>query len=129
MWVIAVKVMVAEAEAASCKANATPGSNEVFSLHSYDARDGEFTSGVGWADEGELGERAHFIPSSEPPTLVLEPVHAQDQGVYTCRVDYLLSPSTTAVVNLTVVRKYWNCVCVSVGVCVCVKVVPFLPVF
>ncbi|KAK3857386.1 hypothetical protein Pcinc_036362 [Petrolisthes cinctipes] len=73
--------------------------------HSYDAREGEFTSGVRWADEGELGGRARFIPSSEPPTLALDPVHANDEGVYTCRVDYILSPSTTAVVNLTVVSE------------------------
>ncbi|XP_045134923.1 uncharacterized protein LOC123518261 isoform X2 [Portunus trituberculatus] len=78
-------------------------SSDTIPVYSYDAREGEFTSGVRWADEGELGGRAHFIPSSEPPTLVLEPAHARDQGVYTCRVDYLLSPSTTAVVNLTVV--------------------------
>ncbi|XP_050733461.1 uncharacterized protein LOC127007024 [Eriocheir sinensis] len=77
--------------------------SDTIPVYSYDAREGEFTSGVGWADEGELGGRAHFIPSSEPPTLVLEPAHVRDQGVYTCRVDYQLSPSTTAVVNLTVV--------------------------
>nr|XP_053630827.1 nephrin-like [Cherax quadricarinatus] len=40
---------------------------------------------------------------SDPPTLALEPTHARDQGVYTCRVDYRISSSTTAHVNLTVV--------------------------
>ncbi|XP_069185855.1 uncharacterized protein [Procambarus clarkii] len=78
-------------------------SSETVPVYSYDAREGEFTSGVRWADEGVLGGRALFMPTSEPPTLVLEPAHARDQGVYKCRVDYRLSPSTTAYVNLTVV--------------------------
>nr|XP_053630825.1 uncharacterized protein LOC128687391 [Cherax quadricarinatus] len=78
-------------------------SSDTLPVYSYDAREGEFTSGVRWADEGLLGRRAFFMPTAEPPTLTLEPVHARDQGVYTCRVDYRLSPSTTAYVNLTVV--------------------------
>ncbi|XP_071537803.1 nephrin-like [Panulirus ornatus] len=78
-------------------------SSDTVPVYSYDARESEFTSGVPWADEGTLGGRAHFMPKSEPPTLVLEPAHARDQGMYTCRVDYRLSPSTTVIFNLTVV--------------------------
>lgn len=73
---------------------------------SYDARVGDFPSGVRWADETALGSRAYFMAMSDPPTLALEPAHARDQGVYKCRVDYRLSPSTTVYVNLTVVSEY-----------------------
>ncbi|KAK7081367.1 hypothetical protein SK128_019475, partial [Halocaridina rubra] len=69
----------------------------------YDARAGEFTSGVRWEDEKALGGRAFFTTASDPPMLVLEPTHIHDQGIFTCRVDFRVSPSTTALVNLTVV--------------------------
>ncbi|XP_069172179.1 uncharacterized protein [Procambarus clarkii] len=78
-------------------------SSNTFPVYSYDARVGEFEAGQRWANEGVLGGRAFFTAHAHPPTLVLEPAHAHDQGLYTCRVDYRLSPSTTSVVNLTVV--------------------------
>ncbi|XP_064103223.1 hemicentin-1-like [Macrobrachium nipponense] len=71
-------------------------------IYSYDARVGDFSSGVRWWDEVALGKRAYFVPSTTP-SLVLEPTHAHDQDVYTCRIDYRVSTSTTTRVNLTVV--------------------------
>ncbi|XP_064103474.1 nephrin-like, partial [Macrobrachium nipponense] len=71
-------------------------------IYSYDARVGDFSSGVRWWDEVVLGRRGYFVPSSTP-SLVLEPAHAHDQDVYTCRIDYRVSTSTTTRVNLTVV--------------------------
>ncbi|XP_064098553.1 LOW QUALITY PROTEIN: uncharacterized protein LOC135209720 [Macrobrachium nipponense] len=71
-------------------------------IYSYDARVGDFSSGVRWWDEVALGRRGYFVPSSAP-ALVLEPAHAHDQDIYTCRVDYRVSTSTTTRVNLTVV--------------------------
>ncbi|XP_064103228.1 uncharacterized protein LOC135213189 isoform X2 [Macrobrachium nipponense] len=71
-------------------------------IYSYDARLGDFSSGVRWWDEVVLGRRSYFVPSSTP-SLVLEPTHAHDQDVYTCRIDYRVSTSTTTRVNLTVV--------------------------
>ncbi|XP_064098639.1 uncharacterized protein LOC135209791 [Macrobrachium nipponense] len=68
----------------------------------YDARLGDFSNGVRWWDEVALGKRGYFVPSSMP-SLVLEPAHAHDQDVYTCRIDYRVSTSTTTRVNLTVV--------------------------
>lgn len=73
--------------------------------HSYDARLGDFHSGSGWADPHVLGSRASFNTHSDPPKLVVKQVLARDQGVYTCRIDYILSPSTTALINLTVAGK------------------------
>ncbi|XP_066989667.1 uncharacterized protein [Macrobrachium rosenbergii] len=78
-------------------------SSDIIPIYSYDARAGEFTSGIRWASEKALGGRAFFQTGSDPPMLVLEPAHENDQGVYTCRVDFRVSPSTTVVVNLTVV--------------------------
>lgn len=72
---------------------------------SYDTRHGDFMAGQRWRDENVLGERSYFIASSAPPKLVLEPVHASDQAVYTCRIDYRLSSSTTVTVNLTVISE------------------------
>ncbi|XP_066989700.1 uncharacterized protein [Macrobrachium rosenbergii] len=77
--------------------------SDIVPIYSYDARAGEFTSGIRWASEKALGGRAFFQTGSDPPMLVLEPAHENDQGVYTCRVDFRVSPSTTVVVNLTVV--------------------------
>ncbi|XP_050731613.1 nephrin-like isoform X2 [Eriocheir sinensis] len=71
-------------------------------VYSYDARSGDFQFGNGWADPDVLGSRASFNTVSDPPMLVLGQVLPTDQGVYTCRIDYYLSPSTTALVNLTV---------------------------
>ena len=73
---------------------------------SYDTRHGDFMGGHRWKDKNVLGERSYFIASPDPPRLVLEPVHATDQAVYTCRIDYKLSPSTTVTVNLTVVSEF-----------------------
>ncbi|XP_066938988.1 kin of IRRE-like protein 2 isoform X1 [Macrobrachium rosenbergii] len=71
-------------------------------IYSYDARVGDFSNGVRWWDEVALGRRGYFVPSGTP-SLVLEPVHVRDQDVYTCRIDYRVSKSTTTRVNLTVV--------------------------
>ncbi|XP_064103220.1 uncharacterized protein LOC135213183 [Macrobrachium nipponense] len=70
-------------------------------IYSYDARVGDFSNGVRWWDEVVLGRRGYFVPSSTP-SLVLEPAHAHDQDVYSCRIDYRVSTSTTTRVNLTV---------------------------
>ncbi|KAK8381228.1 hypothetical protein O3P69_008236 [Scylla paramamosain] len=71
-------------------------------VFSYDARSGNFHSGKSWANPKVLGTRASFATHSAPPVLVLKPVLPHDQGEYTCRIDYRLSPSTVALVNLTV---------------------------
>ncbi|KAK4293268.1 hypothetical protein Pmani_034016, partial [Petrolisthes manimaculis] len=69
----------------------------------YDATESSFTMGHRWKNNKVLGSRAYFISTSSPPVLTLQPVHAYDQGMFTCRVDYRSSPSTTVFVNLTVV--------------------------
>lgn len=72
---------------------------------SYDARANDFARGVRWVDDETFGGRAYFSINSEPPALVLESARAQDEGVYTCRIDYRVSASTTSIVNLIVVSE------------------------
>ncbi|CAL4110215.1 unnamed protein product, partial [Meganyctiphanes norvegica] len=72
-------------------------------IYSYDARTSEFTSGERWSREQVLGQRAYFMAKSEPPSLVLEPVLLEDEGLYTCRVEYSVASSTINKVNLTLV--------------------------
>ncbi|XP_071543617.1 uncharacterized protein [Panulirus ornatus] len=79
------------------------GGSDTLPIYSYDAREGEFSWGKHWAEESVVGSRAYFASTSEPPALVLEPALPRDQGIYTCRIDYRISPSTTVTVNLTVV--------------------------
>ncbi|XP_064108652.1 hemicentin-1-like isoform X1 [Macrobrachium nipponense] len=72
-------------------------------IYSYDARDGDFSSGTRWYDEDIVEDRASFHPMPERSLLVLNPVRDRDQGSYTCRVDYRISPPTIITINLTVV--------------------------
>ncbi|XP_042212860.1 protein turtle homolog A-like [Homarus americanus] len=69
-------------------------------VYSYDAR-GE--SGLFQPDK-VLGGRGSFETSASPARLILNPVLAKDQGIYTCRVDFLTSPTHNTVVNLTVIE-------------------------
>ncbi|KAK3863454.1 hypothetical protein Pcinc_030762, partial [Petrolisthes cinctipes] len=86
-------------------------------VYSYDARGGKFASGKGWSAK-ELSGRAFFSPLTNPPSLVLNPSHPDDQGRYTCRIDYRLSPSTTTYVNLTIAIPPGTPIMVSGGVVV-----------
>ncbi|XP_076045295.1 nephrin-like [Oratosquilla oratoria] len=78
------------------RSNTTP-------IYSYDARKGAFNRGVRWSDAGVLGERAYFSLLTEPPALVLDPVHPRDEGTYTCRLDYPSRPTSSSRVRLNVI--------------------------
>ncbi|KAK7071942.1 hypothetical protein SK128_017616, partial [Halocaridina rubra] len=69
----------------------------------YDARLHDFSDGDRWSESENLGGRAFFSAVSEPPSLILDPLRSSDEGIYTCRIDYKRSPSTTSSSNLTVV--------------------------
>ena len=74
----------------------------LFCFDSYDAR-GE--SGTHQPNNGVLSTRGNFITRTDPARLILNPVHAIDQGLYTCRVDYITSPTHNTVINLTVIGE------------------------
>lgn len=75
------------------------------STPSYDARQSEFSNGVRWVDEGVLGRRAFFKPLSEVPVLSIDPVAVTDHGDFSCRVEYLKSPTTTVAFTLFVISE------------------------
>lgn len=50
-----------------------------------------------------LARRTSFRTDSSPAALLVERVEAEDAGVYRCRVDHLLSPTTNTRSNLTVI--------------------------
>ncbi|XP_068207588.1 uncharacterized protein [Palaemon carinicauda] len=70
-------------------------------VYSYDAR------GVNGLHQPDviLSERGSFDTLSRPARLILSPVLASDQGIYTCRVDFISSPTHNTVVNLTVIEE------------------------
>ncbi|XP_068207356.1 protein turtle-like [Palaemon carinicauda] len=69
-------------------------------VYSYDARG---VDGLHQPDE-ILSGRGSFDTLSHPARLILSPVLATDQGIYTCRVDFTSSPTHNTVVNLTVIE-------------------------
>ncbi|KAK8384472.1 hypothetical protein O3P69_009347 [Scylla paramamosain] len=73
-------------------------------VYSYDARG---PKGLFQPDE-VLEGRGKFDTTSNPARLLLDPVATSDQGLYTCRVDFLHSPTQNTVANLTVIEPPRN---------------------
>ena len=69
-----------------------------------------------WADPERLESRASLEVASSPALLRVSRLRLDDQGLYTCRVDFKLQPTKTTRVNLTVVGML--CMFVYVYVCV-----------
>lgn len=69
---------------------------------SIDSRSGPLESSVKWSG---LGDRAHFDVTSPTQSLVINPVEAQDDGDYRCRVDFRSSPTRNLRVKLQVVGE------------------------
>ncbi|XP_064119517.1 synaptogenesis protein syg-2-like isoform X2 [Macrobrachium nipponense] len=69
-------------------------------MYSFDART---PMGRHWIEEESLGDRAQFISDVEEPYLRLQSVQYKDEGVYTCRVDYRLTPTVRTKTKLKVI--------------------------
>ncbi|XP_054714539.1 nephrin-like [Uloborus diversus] len=71
-------------------------------IYTLDARKGALEKARHFPST-ELGARANFDMSSDPPTLDLNPVHAEDDGVYKCRTEFKRSRTLTQLVRLNVI--------------------------
>ncbi|KAF2364898.1 CD80-like immunoglobulin C2-set [Trinorchestia longiramus] len=72
-------------------------------VYSYDARNSDFAEGNRWYDESVLGRRAFFKSSASVPVLSIDPVAVSDHGDFSCRVEYIKSPTTTEAFTLFVI--------------------------
>ncbi|XP_042912994.1 protein turtle homolog B isoform X2 [Parasteatoda tepidariorum] len=71
-------------------------------IYTLDARKGSLEKARHFPST-ELGARANFDMSADPPTLDLNPVHAEDDGVYKCRIEFKRSRTLTQFVRLHVI--------------------------
>ncbi|KAL3285863.1 hypothetical protein HHI36_000384, partial [Cryptolaemus montrouzieri] len=76
--------------------------NEHTPIYSYDTRGPHSKLAKHW-QERNLDTRAFFRTMTEPATLSLDSVNEMDEGDYTCRIDYLRSPTKNFRVRLTVI--------------------------
>ncbi|XP_076047885.1 neural cell adhesion molecule 2-like isoform X2 [Oratosquilla oratoria] len=70
-------------------------------VYSYDARG---SASLHQPDKKLMANRGSFLTNTSPAVLRLNPVQVDDEGIYTCRVDYFSSPTHNNVVNLTVIE-------------------------
>ena len=59
-----------------------------------------------WSDDKKLEGRGYFRSSVRPGRLVIDNVKPFDAGIYKCRVDFMIQPTTISHVNLTVNSKW-----------------------
>lgn len=72
-------------------------------LYSYDVRGRQATKSKDWSSPNVFGDRASFIASTHPATLIIKNIELTDEGVYRCRVDFKNSPTRNSKVNFTVI--------------------------
>ncbi|XP_015440009.1 PREDICTED: hemicentin-2-like [Dufourea novaeangliae] len=72
-------------------------------VYSVDARGRSIAQAKFWSDSYVFDERATMRTNVNPVKLVIDPLEANDAGVYRCRVDYKNSPTRNQMVNLTVI--------------------------
>ncbi|KAK7862971.1 hypothetical protein R5R35_002031 [Gryllus longicercus] len=77
--------------------------NEVTPIYSYDIRGKHSELASHWRDRELLQQRGYFRTITEPATLALDDVRAEDEGDFRCRVDFRRSPTRNSKVRLNVV--------------------------
>ena len=93
--------------------------NMALSYFSYDARLGGPENGKRWSDEERgFGKRAYLevqkdtinqISTDTPNTILsylhIQDIHANEDGLYKCRVDFKTAPTKNYYLNLSVIGK------------------------
>ncbi|KAL2714003.1 neural cell adhesion molecule 1 [Vespula squamosa] len=75
-------------------------------LYSLDARSGNLSAAIHWADGDDLGRRTYFqVGDGQRSKLKITKVKYKDQGLFRCRVDFVDSPTRNFRANLTLVEK------------------------
>ncbi|XP_076064918.1 synaptogenesis protein syg-2-like isoform X2 [Oratosquilla oratoria] len=69
-------------------------------IYSYDGREKVLKAR---SEATFLGGRADILPKAEDPVLVLTDLRENDEGTYTCRIDYRRKATRRAIVHLTVI--------------------------
>ncbi|XP_033322506.1 protein turtle homolog A isoform X1 [Megalopta genalis] len=73
-------------------------------IYTYDGRGGrQFDSTRLWSSPTALGKRAFFVTESNPAHLTIDRLQLNDEGIYSCRVDFKNSPTRKQKINLTVI--------------------------
>ncbi|EDW63172.2 uncharacterized protein Dvir_GJ11152 [Drosophila virilis] len=72
-------------------------------IYSVDMRAGMSKAPRRWSDDVVFGERAFFSFENEPGKLSIESVHANDSGIYRCRVDFLRAQTYNTRIMLNVI--------------------------
>jgi len=72
-------------------------------IYTVDLRDRTLSDARHWSDEAALQGRGFFkMDQDGPGVLLIEGVRAKDRGVYRCRVDFKIQPTTISRVDLAV---------------------------
>ena len=81
----------------------------IFYFYSYDARSGEFwREGSSKIRESRYEGRVSLnLTQPRKVRLIIRRISFEDEGKFTCRVDFLGSPSLTSVVHLKIYCKYF----------------------
>lgn len=82
-------------------------SRSQLTFRSLDARSGNLSAAIHWADGDDLGRRTYFqVGDGHRSKLKITKVKYKDQGLFRCRVDFVDSPTRNFRANLTLVGKY-----------------------
>ena len=76
-----------------------------YTLFTSFSADKTLEEGRHWSDDKVLEGRAFFRTSLSPGRLMIDTVKIDDDGIYKCRVDFKIQPTTISHVNFTVNSK------------------------
>lgn len=74
-------------------------------IYSVDARSTLITEAKLWSNQKNFGNRAKMRTNTKPAYLEINPVLPEDEGFYTCRVDFRNKPTKNHKINFTVIGK------------------------